>query len=218
MKEKAEPECAAVSQAASGQQTADTDTTPEAAADGITIPVKFNKEIRRLTADEAAQLAQKGLKFDLISGDYERIRQIAGRSGHSVSEFLNGLEENQHKAHRQELLEKCGGNEELAEHILTLEDGMTGEKSPGFAELQEQFPEIAEPSQLPGEVLEASSAKGTALLDEYLRYRLKKQREIRNAEKTRESASAASIGSQRHCAAAGYDPANTEFIRGIWGR
>ena len=49
------------------------ETITEPSKNEILIPVKFNKEIKNLTADEAAQLAQKGMKFDAISDDYNRI-------------------------------------------------------------------------------------------------------------------------------------------------
>ena len=43
------------------------DTTPK---EDTVIPIKFNKEVRNLTVEEASVLAQKGLKFDTIQKDY----------------------------------------------------------------------------------------------------------------------------------------------------
>ena len=41
------------------------ESTPE-----ITVPVKYNKEIKELSLGEAGNLAQKGLKFEAIEADY----------------------------------------------------------------------------------------------------------------------------------------------------
>ena len=69
----------------------ETATIPEDAPE-ITVPVKFNKEIKNLTLSEAGNLAQKGMKFDMISSDYERIKILAKENGIGVSEYLTALE------------------------------------------------------------------------------------------------------------------------------
>ena len=66
----------------------DTDTTPQTVPE-ITVPVKFNKEIKNLTVSEAGNLAQKGMKFDMISSDYERIKVLQRKT---ALEFLNTLQ------------------------------------------------------------------------------------------------------------------------------
>ena len=143
------------------------ETITEPSKNEILIPVKFNKEIKNLTADEAAQFAQKGMKFDAISDDYNRIRALAAKNGGSVSKFLNTIEEMQNNKRKQELLQGCAGNEELAEHIMRLEGMKTGEES-GFEELKKEFPEIKIIEEIPEAVRETSIERGTDLLDEYL--------------------------------------------------
>ena len=93
-------------------------TTPQSAAEDITIPIKFNKEIRHISAEEAASLAQKGMKFDMISSDLERLRHMASVNGSSITDFITALEENQAQAKRLKVLEECGGNEQLADKII----------------------------------------------------------------------------------------------------
>ena len=68
------------------------DTKPENDNE-IFVPVKYNKEIRNLGLNEAAELAQKGLKFEAIAADYVALKRIAQNSGKSVSDFLCALEE-----------------------------------------------------------------------------------------------------------------------------
>ena len=53
----------------------------------VFVPVKYNKEIRNLELDKAAELAQKGLKFEAIADDYESLKRIANRvqkGGHDI--------------------------------------------------------------------------------------------------------------------------------------
>ena len=89
----------------------------------------------------------------------------------SVSEFVEMLKTQKLEARRQELLEKCGGDKDLAEHFLNLEQG-NSKNDGGFEEVKNYFSEIKDEEDLPWEVLEKSRLKGTKLLDEYLRYLL----------------------------------------------
>lgn len=207
--EKTEPQ-ESKAESAEGEKT-----VSEPSKNEIFIPVKFNKEIRNLTADEAAQLAQKGMKFDAISDDYNRIKALAAKNGGSVSKFLNTVEEMQNNKRKQELLQGCAGNEELAEHIMRLEGIKTGMEN-GFEELKKEFPEIKSIEEIPETVRENSDERGTNLLDEYLRYLHKCTREAENAERKQKEAKRASVGSQRACGAP-ENPEATEFLKGLWG-
>ena len=53
------------------------DTIPEASDKDAFIEVKFNKEIKKLTLDEATTLAQKGMKLDLISEELDILRALS---------------------------------------------------------------------------------------------------------------------------------------------
>ncbi len=187
-------------------------TTPEPAKE-IFVPVKFNKEIRNLELGKAAELAQKGLKFDAIAGDYEALKRIASGSGRSVSEFLRALERERHEDRKKELLCACGGNEEMADYVLELEKNP--ETDSGFDELKREFPDIKEISDLPDSVVENARMKGTLLLDEYLRYRHAAKKEARRTARQGENADAASIGPQTD-RRGGINPETEEFLKGLW--
>ena len=191
---------------------AEEDTRPTAGKE-IFVPVKYNKEIRNLALDEAAVLAQKGLKFDAISEDYENLRRIASKSGKSVPEFILELDNDRTEARKKELSDKCGGNGEMAEYIIGLEKG--GEGDMGFKELNKYFPDIKEPSDLPETVVENAVMKGTMLLDEYLRYRLDAKREAARASAERQNAAKAGIGPQTDRGSA-VNPETAEFLKGLW--
>lgn len=188
------------------------ETTP-GSADEIFVPVKYNKEIRNLELSKAAELAQKGLKFEAIAADYENLKRIAADNGKSVSEFLCVLERENREARKKELLEECGGNEEMADYVLSLEKPR--EKNSGFEELKAEFPNIKDISDLPQSVIQNAQMKGTLLLDEYLRYRHNEKKNARRAAAQSENNEALSVGSQTD-RKGGTSPETAEFLKGLW--
>ena len=141
------------------------DTTPPLSQENSlgTVTVKFNKEIRELSADEAVILAQKGMKYDLVSGDLARLKSLAQNAGKNIGDYLTDIENESAAARKKILLEEIGGNTELAERIIELEN--SGEKLNGFDELQSEFPKIKSKSDLPEEVLLKVSERGGHYFD-----------------------------------------------------
>lgn len=170
-----------------------------------------------LTVGEASRLAQLGLKFETVSENYDTLKKLAQSEKKSVAGYLDSLKTAIVDSRRNVLLSKCGGDAELAEHILNLErDGLT-QTNDGFEELKEFFPSFKDRSDLPAEVIENAALKGTLLLDEYLRFCLKEKFRIKEAARLQKSAEISSTGSQIN--RNGYvDPEVTEFLRGIWKR
>ena len=187
------------------------DTTPK---EETVIPIKFNKEVRNLNIDEASLLAQKGLKFDAIQKEYELLRKLANEKSMSVSGFLKALQDEEENRRLTTLTEKCGGDSELAAHILELEKGNKPECS-DFEELREFFPDIKSADMLPSQVLENAALSGRNLLDEYLRYSLKEKLKIKEAEKNYKMALKSSSGSQINRAGR-ISPETAEFLKGLW--
>lgn len=181
----------------------------------VTIPIKFNKEVRDITLLEATNLAQKGLKYDLISKDYEAIKELSRENGKSVAEFIEQLKTEGLTKRVEELTEKCGGDEAFAQHIAELEHGSKVVSENNFEEIKAFFPEIESPQDLPSEVNEAAKLKGTLLLDEYLRYLLREKKNGENAVLAQKQNSNASIGSQLNRKGK-VTPEASEFLRGLW--
>lgn len=190
------------------------ETTPETPE--IFIPVKYNKQIMNLDLKTAGELAQKGMKFDSISKDYEMLKQMALESGKSVSEFVNDLKTQICDKKKEELTEKCGGDKALAEHILALES-QSQETVRGFSELKEKFPEFETLENLPESVLENAKLKGSLLLDEYLRYKLEQETAIKNSIEKQNQTKKSSTGSQLN-KSGGNNPETAEFLKGLWQR
>jgi len=197
----------------SEQTSHNADTTPQGATDNITVPIKFNKEIKHLSLEDAASLAQKGMKLDAISDELSRLRKIAG--GKSISEFLSALERQQSEKRKEELLSECGGNEELAERLMRLETNENTAES-DLAELQQFFPAVKTVEDLPRAVVERAEALGSNLLNEYLRYREGERIKRRESERFAKAAAAASVGALGNSGVS--DAANAEFLKALWGK
>lgn len=180
--------------------------------DEIAVTVKFNKEIKNLTANEAATLAQKGMKFQMIENDFLKLKTLAGKHNKSVPEYISDLEKQDTDRRREELLGECGGNETLANRVLELENGRQNDD--GLEELKEFFPTIKSLDDLPRAVVESARLRGENLLNSYLKYRIIKRRRQRDEDMFERDMKSASIGSQRGTVA----PADDDFIKALWGR
>ena len=180
----------------------------------IKIPVKFNKEVKEISLQEASNLAQKGMKFDIISEDYEKLKNLALSENKSVSEFLGELISNKKNERIENLTKILGGNKDMAEHVISLEDKETNINS-DLDEVKKYFPKIKGDEDLPGEVVEASKLKGTNLLNEYLRYLLKERlnldKVIDNQNKTQGLSLGSHINSQTE-----ENPETIQFLKGLW--
>lgn len=178
----------------------------------ITIPIKFNKETKELTIEQAVELAQKGLKFESIEKDFSALKELASKENRSVSAFISELCDRKQTERQQSLTEQCGGNEEMAKKILELEGN---DRSLGFEELKEAFPKFTKPEDLPDELLENARLKGTLLLDEYLRYLLNQERNAKAIAHKQHQAEASSTGSLADFKGS-HNPETEEFLRGLW--
>ena len=190
------------------------DTTPDESTQLPNITLKFNKEILEIPYDEAVTLAQKGLKFDKILPELNRIKNLAGKKGMSIGDFLSEIENNEQAARREQLLESSGGNEELTEHILNLEK-QSNIKNDSFEDLKREFPQIKSSEELPAEVLEQLDLVGGNMLSAYLLY-LHRQKLLGEESRLKQAENrATALGSQQKNAPENSD-ANEEFIKGIW--
>ena len=175
------------------------------------LEVKFNKESKKLDRETAVSFAQKGMKYDLVSGDLDRLKVLSKNSGKSVSDYLLMLENKEKNEQIEELLKEGLDSRELISRVLTLKEKSKGSE---FELLKTEFPEINDEAELPSEVKTAAEIKGTGLLFEYLlhEHRLRRAAE---EEKVRQNFSAsASTGSLSES-----DRQNafgSEFIKGLW--
>ncbi len=189
------------------------DTIPSDNSEVI-IPIKYNKEIINLNLEKAQELAQKGMKFDMISEDFEALKELALKNGKNVGEYIAELKKDIAQKRLNELAQKCGGDNEFAQHILKLENGNNTEIR-GFGELKECFPKITAIEDLPESVVEAAKLKGTLLLDEYLRFLHKERLAMNESIKKQNLAEQSSLGPFVN-KKGGENPETAEFLRGLW--
>ena len=179
-------------------------------ADSAFLEVKFNKELKKLSLEEATAFAQKGMKFDMLAPEIEKLKGLSTAKGVSLPEYIRGLVTADRESRLAELTDKCSGDKDLAEKLLC---ATSGEKPDDTAELLSEFPQLAE-ENIPESVKAAAKLKGTGLLFEYLLYD-HRQRMAAAEEKSREKAArAGSLGSMAF-GGAGHT-ADAEFIKGIW--
>lgn len=220
----AEPEAGATQ-----NDTAETTTSEDvshgnegAAEPEFTLDVKYNKEIRTLNRDEAADYAQKGIFYETkgIEPLYNKLDYIAAQRGQTIEEVVDRLLAEDENSHRQELVEKFGeesgviddlmkvyregqkqkydkivsDRKEAAEKAETEKRESLEKRLAGeFSELKAEFPELTDFSELPKEV-KADAAKGRDLMSAYLRFRHREEKRIAEAKASEEAAAKATTG------------------------
>lgn len=146
--------------------------------------VKYNKEERQISYEEAPEYIQKGLNYDKVQGklseyetNLERIARLTGYSSHA--EMLEYLEHAEREAEEQRYAElgidKSKFNEMLEEHPdiqfareIRQQKAMEEKLNNEGKELFEEFPNL-KVEEIPQQVWELRESKGLSLLDAYLR-------------------------------------------------
>ena len=190
------------------------ENTAEVPDDNKTISVKFNKEVKEISLEEAKELAQKGMKFNAVSEILERLKSLSADEGKSVLEYIAALEKKAMLKRTESLIDSCSNKEELLELITN----RGFDRKPdvlGFDELQSAYPELDDISKVPEEVLENANLHGRNLFDEYLRYLFEKSKREEKIKKT--LADNKSIGSQSKKDDGSFDPVGSRFLKGLWG-
>ncbi len=180
----------------------DTVTAEETDTDGAV----SNEE--RLSA-----LAADGLKYAAVEKEVKRLQYFAEQSGMSVAAFLDDIEQTRTQKRKQELVDACGGNEAMADHVLQLEQAV--QDGPA-SDWQIFFPDTDE-NEIPDEVRLSAKENRRELVDEYLRYlalkRLNEQRTAARRRANRLSSPGSLSGNQNEEA----DDEHMAFLRGLWG-
>ncbi len=185
--------------------------------------IKYNGEERELTLEELKIAAQKGLNYDKVVGERDRLRasrefdvlnRCAAAAGMTRAQFLDRLENEGESAEVEELKSK-GLPEDLArEHIrLRRESEKTRaerdraerekirnqEMRARLSEFRELFPDV---ERLPESVV-ADIRKGTDIVVAYQKYEIDRLRRENAAEEKNERNRAKSVGSLSDTGASG---------------
>ena len=99
LEEIQQPDCDEATLQPKADETNQGDGLPE--RDETFIEVKFNKETKKIPLSEAVNLAQKGMKFDMLSPAFEKLKGLSKNAGLTVDGFISQLE---NQSHRTQLL------------------------------------------------------------------------------------------------------------------
>lgn len=180
--------------------------------DRVFITLDIDGEKRRLNKEQTVLLCKHGLKYESLKGNYERLVSAAKAENSSVAKFLDTLEKARTEKRKKELAEKCGGNEEMALHIMELE-GISHGSDSSTDEFKEYFPDT-DIAALPESVKESAKQNNTSLLDEFLRYRARTEQEAKQNEIKRKENEISSTGSLKSAGDISFESA--EFLKGVW--
>ena len=174
---------------------------------------EYDGESRILDMQTAQELCKAGLEYETVKKNYDRLLNIAKADEQSVDDFLCTLENTRAEKRKKELVELCGGNREIAEHIIALE--AAGKPDSRYDEFKDYFPDI-DINTLPESVIKASKQNNTRLLDEFLRYKARMDAEQKQKETKRKQNAFSSIGSLANTDTSDLSVERTEFLKGLW--
>ena len=214
---------------------------PGRPAPAFTVPVKYNKQYRELTPEEAGIYAQKGMKYESLEPYLARLRFMGQQTGQSLEKVLEGMYQASEDLARKKILDEAGGNQTLADRLMEARrlknkaafDAMLADDKKAaeseiadnnqrlageFKDLNAEFPAIANIEDVPQSVIKSALRSGRDLLSEYLRYQHTESKRVKQAETQKATAAKASAGSQ----ASGTGPSDTSpeiaaMLQGIWG-
>ena len=184
-------------------------TTPTAPENNAFLEVKFNKETKKLTLEEATALAQKGMKLDDISEELAILQELSKEKGIGLREFVKGLRQEREETLIEELKTKYSEDSRLLEVL----SGISEKGADPLAELKELCPEMSE-KDVPQEVKRAAENSGKGLLFEYLLYEFRKNLAEQNEAARQERCREQSLGAIS--SGGGKNTADAEFLRGLW--
>lgn len=235
-----------------GQAAAEADTSTaeaaEAEAEEAPLPVvrvKYNKQERAFSVDEAAPLVEMGLKYESFKPEYEKLKDLASGYGFSVPEMIDHLAKQADDALYQKILEECDGNEKWAkrefesqkaerdgkiiaareaeQNRLKQDEQDEQEKlhqrlANDFLELSKEEPgKFEKIADVPQKVMEDSIKSGRSLLDAYLRYERAESKKAAAVKAKQAESSKSSTGSMSGQAEVSTAPEIDAMLKGIWG-
>lgn len=187
------------------------------------IRAKFNKQERVYSLDEARPLVEKGLKYDAIQADYDRLRYLAKSMDIGVSDLVERLMKSSDDKMYNDILSECDGNETAAKQLFeyrkserdqkfarykeeetrqeaeeakTAEKELTQRLAQEYIELSREFPgKFSEFKHVPQSVVNEAIQQNISLMDAYLRFQHREAAKTQKAKTQQEAAKQSSAGS-----------------------
>ncbi len=222
-------------QQAEGAQENGAEGNTEVAEEPI-ITIRYNKQDRELTRQEAITLAQKGLKYDSMSEMLNNISYLAAIQDKTPAELIKGYIEAGENIKRQELIDRYGGDDEAIEVLMEkfrtenqqkfsavketikqkeaeAEQDLNQRIADEFQNMKADFGELTDYASLPTEVKRAA-VNGMPLKYAYLEYKYAQEKLAAAAKSQAEAAAKKSTGSM--ASAEGENATTDALLRGLW--
>ncbi len=205
------------------------------------ITVKYLKEAKSLSKKDAVLYVQKGMRYDSLAPMLESLKYVAAAEGKTLVEFVQAIRDQHDENAMAALVDRCGGNEEIARELFEVEKGkhqaayenllkaeqdaeteteeaVTRRLADELAAVREEFPEVTEYSKLPKSVVREADEKNIPLLDAYLRFLHREHKKSEVAKSQQAAAAKASVGAQASTEGnETRDPVIAAMMKGIWG-
>ncbi len=218
-------------QAAAQRVDASDDTVFLPVYNGVTMPISAS-DTERVT-----MLLQKGMKFENMAEDMERLYQLKDAyHASTIREVICMIAEEKERAVRDEYVSRYG--EEAGVKLFELEKAQQAalrgsfqqadeaadeasmeandeRLSKEFAQLKTEYPTVASMDDVPQAVKDTALQKGISLLDAYNRHILNEQRRAASAVKQQVANQQTAIGSLADGGADTVDPVWEAFVRGM---
>lgn len=202
----------------SGIAGAEQDNTEVSEEPAPVIRVKYNKQEREYSLDDAKPLVEMGLKYESFKPSYEKLKFLASTTGQSVSDLIDSLVTSNEQALYEQILKRANGNEEIAKELFEAKkaerqrkfDELKAQESERekqekeaeknrladeFIELKSEVGTFNEFSDVPKSVLKIAAKKGISLLDAYLRYERAERKKAEAVKAKQTEAAKTSTGS-----------------------
>ncbi len=172
------------------------DTLPATEGAEPFLEIKYLKQTKGLTKDEAKQFAEMGMHYSTIK---DRLEALAQGSNQSVKQFLESLENTNQNQNQEAAAQDI--NERIANEFLNLQ--------------QDFGDEIKSVADIPPAVLEAAHS-GMPLGYAYLLHKYLTEKQQNKIKAATENAANTSVGSLSTNQSE--DPIADRFIKSLWGK
>lgn len=221
------------------EQAAEGNAGGDAVEDGMIFTPVYNGAVTPIKASDTERvtnLLQKGMKFEHMADDLEKLHQLTAAYGaKNTTEMLDMMLGARERAAKEEYVRKYG--KEAGEKLFELEktqraakrgtfkdadeaadkasrDAVNNRLAAELAELQGDHPELASIKDVPQSVIDMALQKGIPLLDAYNRYTLKEQKRAASAAQKQADNQKAATGSLADGGSEVSDPVWEAFVSG----
>ena len=159
--------------------------------------VSFGGKKIPLDKAQAKKYAIAGLKAEKYDSVLNNLEALAKREKVSVKEFVEKLKADKDETYKALVLEKVGGDEELAQKLIALENPSC-ENSADNDEIKvinKYFPQYKSVGDIPSEALIINETKNIPLFDAILRYHFFENKKCDDDLKNREKNEQGTAGS-----------------------